>query len=112
MKTICMTQEFLALVRKRAEQRLLFLPHAIRQMSRPERMITTADVKKAILAGKIIEEYQEDARGHSGLILGHGEDGRLLHVVCAPKDEYLAIVTAYIPSEDQWFDDFTSRRKK
>lgn len=30
--------EFLELIRKRAAQRVLFLPHAVRQMSRPERM--------------------------------------------------------------------------
>lgn len=107
-----MTQEFLLLVKKRAEQKLLFLPHAMRQMTRPNRMIKTSEVRKVVLEGEIIEDYPEDIRGHSCLILGCGEMGRALHVICSPKDEYLAIITAYIPNENQWSDDLKSRRMK
>ena len=39
--------------------------------------------------GEIIEDYPEDTGGHSCLILGRGGDGRPIHIVCAPKDEYL-----------------------
>jgi len=35
---------------------------------------------------------------------------RPIHVVCAPKPEYLAIITAYIPHSDQWSDDFMKRK--
>ena len=106
-----MNQELLKLVRRKAEEKLLFLPHASRQMMRPDRMISTAEVRKVIFEGEIIEDYPEDARGHSCLVLGCGEDERLLHVVCSPKDEYLVVITAYIPNTDQWVDDFKSRRK-
>ena len=106
-----MNHNFLSLVRRTAEERLLFLPHAVRQMMRPDRMISTAEVRKVIFEGEVIEEYPEDARGHSCLILGYGDGERALHVVCSPKDEYLAIITAYIPSSDQWMDDFKSRRR-
>jgi hypothetical protein len=106
-----MTQEYLELVRRRAEQKLLFLPHAIRQMSHPDRMINTSDVRKIIFEGEIIEDYPEDARGHSCLMVGYGDAERALHVVCAPKDEYLAIITAYVPDEEQWDADFRMRRK-
>jgi hypothetical protein len=78
----------------------------------PERIISTAEVRKVIYEGKIIEDYPEDARGHSCLMFSRGEAGRAIHVVCSPKDEYLAIITVYIPSKDQWLDDFKSRRKK
>jgi hypothetical protein len=106
-----MTQEYLDLVRRRAEQKLLFLPHAIRQMSHPDRMISTSEVRKIIFEGEIIEDYPEDARGHSCLMVGYGDADRALHVVCAPKDEYLAIITAYVPDEEQWGADFRTRRK-
>lgn len=106
-----MNHEFLKLVRQKAEEKLLFLPHASRQMMRPDRMISTAEVRKVIFEGEIIEDYPEDARGHSCLILGYGEGERSLHVVCSPKDEYLAVITAYVPNTDQWVDDFKSRRK-
>ena len=100
------------MVRKRAEQKLLFLPHAIRQMMHPDRMITTLEVRKVIFEGEIIEDYPDDARGHSCLMLGYGENNRALHVVCAPKDEYLVIVTTYVPDEGQWDKGFKHRRKK
>lgn len=107
-----MTDHFLNLVRQKAAEKLLFMPHAIRQMTHPEQMISTSEVRKVILEGEIIEDYPEDARGHSCLMLGSGDAGRMLHVVCSPKDEYLAIITAYIPDQNQWLDDFISRRKR
>ncbi|MGE3297797.1 MAG: DUF4258 domain-containing protein [Porticoccaceae bacterium] len=103
--------EFRRLIRDRASQRILFLPHAVRQMSRPDRMISTADVRRVLEDGEIIEDYPEDTRGHSCLILGRGKEGRPIHIVCAPKDEYLAVITAYIPDEDQWSKDFRTRIK-
>ncbi len=89
--------EILQLVRQAANKRLLLLPHTIRQMSRPDRMITTIDVETVVMTGEVIEDYPEDARGHSCLMLGFGKPGRPIHVVCSPKDEYLAIITAYLP---------------
>lgn len=72
--------EFRQLIRHRASQRILFLPHAVRQMSRPDRMISTADVRKVLEEGEIIEDYPEDTRGHSCLILGRGKKGRPIHI--------------------------------
>lgn len=103
--------DFRQLIRVRASQRILFSAHAVRQMSRPDRMISTADVRRAIEAGEIIEDYPEDTRGRSCLLLGRGIDGRPMHIVCAPKDEYLAVITAYIPDEAQWSNDFRTRSK-
>ncbi|MDI6766024.1 MAG: DUF4258 domain-containing protein [Bacteroidota bacterium] len=97
-------------VRETAGKKILFLPHAITQMSRPDRMITTDEVRAVIEAGIVIENYTEDKRGHSCLILGYGDGGRAIHVSCAPKDEYLAIITAYLPSESEWSIDFKERK--
>lgn len=72
-------------------------------------MITPADVATAIRVGEIIEDYPSDARGHSCLILGDGPGGRPIHVVCAPKLGYLAVITAYVPDPDQWSPDFRTR---
>jgi len=74
-------------------------------------MISTVDVRKVLEEGEIIEDYPEDVRGQSCLILGKDNDGRPIHIVCAPKDEYLAIITAYIPDEAQWSKDFRARVK-
>ena len=89
---------------------MLFLPHAVMQMSRPERMITADEVRHVVDDGELVEDYPEDRRGHSCLLLGRGEDGRAVHVVCSPKDEFLAVITAYLPSADAWQEDFRTRR--
>ena len=97
-------------VRAAAQKRLLFLPHAVRQMSRPQRMVSPSEVEATVLKGDLIEDYPNDPRGHSCLMLGYGETGRAVHVVCSPKDEYLAIITAYLPDPSQWSEDFRRRR--
>lgn len=96
-------------VRAAATKRLLLLPHTIRQMARPDRMISTTEVESVVMTGEIIEDYPEDARGYSCLMLGFGRDDRPIHVVCAPKDEYLAIITSYLPDPTQWTVDFRGR---
>jgi len=47
-------------VREAAEKRLLFLPHAIRQMSRPQRMISSDEVEVVVAQGELIEDYPSD----------------------------------------------------
>ena len=97
-------------IRAVAGIRILFLPHAVRQMARPDRMVTVRDVRNCILHGEVIEDYPEDVRGHSCLILGTVETARPIHVVCAPKDDYLAIITAYQPNSNDWETDWKTRR--
>ncbi|MEK6776900.1 MAG: DUF4258 domain-containing protein [bacterium] len=97
-------------VREAANQKILFLPHAVRQMSHPERMISAHEVREAILKGKVIEDYAEDVRGHSCLILGYGNNKRPIHVVCSPKEDYLAIITAYLPDPKIWKTGFRERK--
>ena len=92
-----------------ARKKILFLPHAIKQMSRPDRMISTDEIREAVFSGEIIEKYSEDQRGESCLIF-YANKNRVIHVVCAPKTEYLAIITAYLPAPDQWSQDFKVRR--
>jgi hypothetical protein len=63
-------------VKDAAARKILFLPHALRQMLRPERMITAGEVRQVVENGSIIEEYPDDSRGHSCLMLGYGLDRR------------------------------------
>ena len=98
-------------VRQSATRRILFLPHAVRQMAQPERMITTDDVRTVITNGEVIEDYLDDARGHSCLMLAFVAD-RPLHVVCSPKDDYLVIITAYLAIDEEWEDDYRKRKKR
>ena len=84
--------------------------HAVRQMARPERMITPTEIRMIVERGELIEDYPEDARGHSCLLYGRGNGNRSIHVVCSPKTDYLAIITAYLPSRDEWEEDHRTRR--
>lgn len=104
-----MEEGIVARVRLAGRKRLLYLPHAIRQMSRFDRMITSQEVQIVAMTGQLVEDYPEDPRGHSCLLLGHGDGGRAIHVVAAPKDEYLAIITAYVPDPAQWSPEFLRR---
>ena len=65
-----------------------------------------------IAEGEVIEDYPEDARGHSCLLLGSGDEERPIHVVCSPKEDYLAIITAYLPDEEEWSGGFKVRVSK
>jgi hypothetical protein len=103
--------DILSLVRKAAIKKILYLPHALRQMSRPDRMIGAPEIRSVIEQGEVIEDYPEDKRGHGCLMIGYGNDGCPIHVVCSPKEDYLAIITAYIPDREQWENDFKTRRK-
>jgi len=91
-----------------AEKKILFLPHAIKQISRPDRIITTDEIRDTVFFGEIIEEYPEDQRGESCLVL-YTKQNRSVHVVCSPKTGYLAIITAYLPAPDQWSSNFKVR---
>jgi hypothetical protein len=105
-------RDILEQVKKAAAKHILFLPHALNQMNAPERMISAQEVRAVILQGKVIEDYAEDARGHSCLMLGRGVGNRPIHVVCAPKSDYLAIITAYLPDPNRWERDWQTRREK
>ena len=96
-------------VRASAAKKIFFLPHSISQMSRPDRMISVEDVEETIIRGEVIEEYADDPRGRSCLML-HIPSGRPVHVVCAPKQDYLAIITAYLPHPEQWDSEFIQRK--
>ena len=102
--------DLLPRIREAAKKKCLFLSHALRQMNRPERMISTAEIRQVIEQGEIIEDYPKDARGHSLPFAGSWRIQPPDHIVCAHKEDYLAIITAYIPSEKEWADDFKTRR--
>ena len=104
-----MNDSIINLVRQCANKKILFLPHAIRQMSRPDRMINIAEVKKIINEGEIIQDYPKDPRGHSCLIFGYGDRKRPIHIVCSPKNDYLAIITAYLPNSYEWENNYKKR---
>ncbi len=59
---------------------------------------------------EIIDDYPEDPHSHSCLTLSVGFQDRPVHVVCSPKDEHLAIITAYLPDPEEWTEGFKTRK--
>ena len=57
-------QSFLELIRNRAQQHLLFLPHAISQMSRADRLISPTDVRQVLFRNPA--NGTRSSRGGSG----------------------------------------------
>jgi len=39
------------------------------------------------------------------------DKGRPVHVICSPKEEYLGIITAYVPTEDKREKTFKTRKR-
>lgn len=56
-----------------------------------------SDVEEAILSGRILENYPEDKRGESCLVVGFSDSGVPIHIVCGEKDDKVVIITVYIP---------------
>jgi hypothetical protein len=106
------SDQFLLTVQEAAGKRVLYLPHALDAMNAPVDLITVEEVRTVVLEGEIIENYPEDVRGHSCLMLGRGVLGRPIHVVCSPEEDYLAIITVYLPDERRWETDWKTRRAR
>lgn len=104
--------EVLADVLRAYRKRALFTSHALDQMNLQERMISPHEVYEAIESDEIVEDYPNDPRGHTCLIMGKTRVGRVIHLVCAPKTDYLAIITAYVPSLIEWELEFRRRKRK
>jgi len=106
-----MSHPFMSVVLKALRKGIKFTDHAFQVMYSAERMVTVDEVVEAARDGDIIEDYPDDPRGHSCLILGFTRQRRPIHIVCAPKEEFLIIVTAYEPTLNKWTPNFKARRK-
>jgi hypothetical protein len=78
-----------------------------------ERHIAVGEVKEAVLvkSAEIIEDYPDDPRGPSCLILGMTAKGRPLHVQCSYPPG-VVVITAYEPETTEWLDWRTRRKER
>lgn len=76
------------------------------------RRIKAADVEEAVKSGNIIEDYPNDPRGASCLILGQ-VGARPLHILFARLEaEEILVVTAYEPNPEEWAEDWQTRKAR
>jgi hypothetical protein len=98
-----MSGDFLIqIIRAVAEGHYKLTEHAIEEAENDR--ILLWEVKAALLAGELIEDYPEDRRGHSCLILGYNY-GRAMHIVCGMREQIAIIITVYYPDDEKWIND-------
>lgn len=76
------------------------------------RKISLETIEEAIRGGEIIEDYPDDPRGPSCLILGVTQERRPIHVVCGTiENDQILVITAYEPNLEEWERDWRTRKK-
>ncbi len=104
---------FIDSVRESARSKIIYTDHALTEMLTENEVISIEEIRHVVFTGDIIEDYPADKRGHSCLMFAYSPSGaRPVHVVCAPKGDYCAIITAYVPSVEKWYEDYRTRRNK
>ncbi|NGZ96370.1 MAG: hypothetical protein CV089_09625 [Nitrospira sp. WS110] len=74
--------------------------------------ISVDEILEVLDSGGIIEEYPNDGPYPSCLIFGRTQEGRPLHLVCAPvvDEGRLIIITVYQPDPARWEADWRRRK--
>lgn len=93
-----------------AEDKIVWKWHATQRLL--QRKILKTDVINCILNGEIIEKYISDKPFASCLIFGYAAINMPLHVVCSSDNDFLYVITAYIPDTIKFLDDLKTRREK
>ena len=84
-----------------------FYSHAITEAKKDG--VDPEDVVYVLLTGKIIERYP---KRHRILVYGTMLNGLPLHVVCDYSDEdIMYIPTVYIPSDEEWTNNYQCRKR-
>lgn len=85
-----------------------FSIHAERE--REDEHILVEELEQSVASGELLEDYPDDPRGHSCLILGFTQDGRAIHRVWGLlPDGRVRVITVYIPLPPKWTDARTRR---
>ena len=83
--------------------------HALKRIR--ERKILSSAVIDSILQGEAIVHYHDDKPFPSYLIF-NGDNTSPLHVVASADADTVYIITAYIPTLDEWESDYKTRREQ
>ena len=71
---------------------------------RQEEAIYTLEICEALMNCEILVNYPKDPKGPSCLVLGYAAE-RPIHIVCGrAKNDWLLIITVYIPKPPKWLD--------
>ncbi|MBI3952060.1 MAG: DUF4258 domain-containing protein [Acidobacteria bacterium] len=77
---------------------------------RLEEGLTVNHIEETLRSAELLEDYPDDPRGHSCLVLGYA-GGQPVHLVCGlTKQGRLIIITVYRPTMPKWKDERTRNR--
>ncbi|MBI4338107.1 MAG: DUF4258 domain-containing protein [Chloroflexi bacterium] len=77
------------------------------EQQREAEAVSMSDLEEALSSERleILEDYPDDSRGHSTLLLGFTKDGAPLHaVVGLSNPAIVVIITLYRPDPKLWYD--------
>lgn len=76
--------------------------------------IPTALAIQNTVAGEVIEDYPDDPRGPSCLVLAESAAGEPVHLVWGYDSSVhrAVLITVYRPDPERWFEDLRTRRPK
>ena len=82
----------------------LYSAHA--EVERRADNLTFVEIETALLAGVILEQYEDTGRGASCLIVGFANEIPI-HIVCGWKAGKVVVITVYIPRRPKFVDPWT-----
>ncbi|HUU13056.1 MAG TPA: DUF4258 domain-containing protein [Terriglobia bacterium] len=82
----------------------VYTEHA--DIERQEDSLTFAQIEEALLNGTILEQYADQGRGESCLVVGFGGETPV-HVVCGWRGERIVLITVYSPRPPKFKDPWT-----
>ena len=73
--------------------------------------LTIVQVEFALSSCEIIEQYPNDPRGESCLVVGFTQEGIPVHIVCGKNPSgHLILITIYIPAMPKWVNPYTRNK--
>lgn len=74
--------------------------------------ITISGLETTISNGEILEDYPNDPRGPSCLVLGYSQN-RPIHIICGcTLTKRVRIITVYIPKLPKWINERTRATRR
>jgi len=76
------------------------------EIERDNDQITIREIEESLSSSliEIIEDYPNDPRGHSSLVLSFTKDTKPIHCVCAITQGIVLLITIYRPDPEQWIN--------
>jgi hypothetical protein len=66
-------------------------------LERQKDNLSVIEIEEAVMNGRILDTYPDTGRGKSCLVAGFTSGGKPIHIVCGERNDWLIVITVYIP---------------